>query len=138
MKKEERNIHITPFDTLKMLYNGVVEDYCVAFCKKHDFEYENDAWVGGAVGTIISIADYFIDFQDIKYDIDNDIDKSVFFQWHDYAYDMAFLGAKQINYPSWVKGAPRRTQEWIEEAYKRKEKISEMEQQLKEFVESDF
>ena len=124
---------------LRLRYEDACNDYLRLFCEKHELDFDPDYWVAGDVGTIICINDhYYINFHDLKYDIDHNVDKSIFFEWCNYDVDMGMLEAQRINYPSWVKGAPRRSQEWIGEAYARRDKIRELEQQLKGYIEEDF
>ena len=92
---------------LQSKYESVVAEYTKAFCKKHGWHFNYGDWVGGHVGEIIEICDRFVDFRDIKTDIDNDFHEDVFAKWYDYTLRLAELGCtKTINYWSYAKGCP--------------------------------
>lgn len=92
---------------LKERYHIAVRDYCTAFCDKHGWEYDPRNWIGDKVGEIIEICDRFIDFNDIKTDIDNDFPEEKFVEWYDYTLRLAELGcSKTINYWHFAKGCP--------------------------------
>ena len=90
---------------MKKKYEEICNEYVYAFLRKHDFyekeydEYSEFYWIGNDVGTIIEVADYFIDFQDIKYDIDNDIPVPIYFKYYDYL----LSGDIKMNYKTFVK-----------------------------------
>lgn len=90
---------------MKKKYEEICNEYVYTFLKKHDFyeeeydEYSEFYWVG-EVGTIIEVADYFIDFQDIKYDIDNDIPAPIYFKYYDYSLDSK---NPNLNYKTFTK-----------------------------------
>ena len=107
---------------LKKQYEFVCNAYAKAFAKKHDYQF--DSWV--EVGTIACFGDYFVDFHDIKHDIDNDIPKEKFLEYYDAILDYSSLNNEKEmimnelidnklrpfpNYKHWLKGAPRPTQE---------------------------
>ena len=88
------------------------------FCKKHDLQYAGAYWVGDNVGGVVEVGDYFIDFGDIMYDIDNDVPSEQFFAWKDYderlrSIELDFyllridLKLHHLNYKSWCKGVPK-------------------------------
>ena len=118
------------YKVLKHKWKEVCNEYLLRFCKKHEYHFESDAWVGGDPGTIANVADYFVGMDNIRYDIDHDIPKEVFVSWYDYDLRLAELDCpRRINYPSWCKGAPLPYREdelrAIEEAQKRVRKAKE-------------
>lgn len=93
-------------------WNDICNKYLKAFCVKHDYKYEPD-WIGGDVGTIIEISDMFVNMDDIRYDVDNNIPEYKFANWywkHLEVYELT--GEYYLNYKSYCKGAP---DEWTEE-----------------------
>lgn len=92
---------------LKKQFAEVCEEYLRRFCKKHEISYEEDSWVGGDVGTVAMVGDYFFGLDEIRYDIDHDCPEDAIFEWYDYTLRIHSLGCeKTINFKSWVKGAP--------------------------------
>ena len=99
--------------TLKDQWRNICNKYLFDFCHKHDFSlnYQYDivdgfVWIGGDPGTIANVCDMFISMDDIRYDIDNDIDEEMFQKWYWRNQDHYELGLKYMNYPSFCKGAP--------------------------------
>ena len=99
----------------------------MGFAKKHDYQF--DGWVADEVGTVACFGDYFFDFTDIKYDIDNEVPKEKFLEYYDASLDYSFLNIERQmimeeltdnklqpfpNYGNWLKGAPRSTQEELD------------------------
>ena len=87
--------------TIKQNYEEAVNDYTALFMAKHDLR-ECD-WIRDNVGTTCSIGDYFIDFNDIRFDIDNHCEKNLFFEWYDETLALAITGDSVINYENWCK-----------------------------------
>lgn len=89
--------------TLKQQYASIVGKYIKNFCKKQEIEF--DHWPGDEIGTIACCGDYFFNFDDIRYGLDENIPVGKIKEWHsDYA-DMCFEN-KEIpfpNYKNWLK-----------------------------------
>lgn len=86
-------------------FRSVCMDYILRFCEKHDLNFEG--WVGDRVGETAEIGDMFLDFSDIRYDIDTEQRVGKIERWWDYSYDLAMLECpKTINFRSWCLGAP--------------------------------
>lgn len=107
---------------LKKYYEGMCEDYVKVFAEKHEMEFEG--WVGDAVGGVATFGDWFFNLDDIRYDVDNDVPNDEIIKWIDYTSRCYALGCpKTINFPSWIKGAPKPYTEEeldkIEEAHRR-------------------
>ena len=85
-------------NSMKEDYNKSVNLYIKAFEEKHDIEF--DYWVADIIGSIAMFGDYFFDFLDIKYDIDNFIEEKEIFNWYNFILD----SEKKVNYSSWCKG----------------------------------
>jgi hypothetical protein len=67
-------------------FESVCDEYLEAFCLKHDLYVDYD-WVGKNVGGVVTIGDYFINFDDIRLDIDQNAPEPCFFKWYDVALD---------------------------------------------------
>ena len=83
---------------MKDSFDKSVNLYIKAFEEKHDIEF--DYWVADIVGSIAMFGDYFFDFLDIKYDIDNFIEEKEMFNWYNFRLD----SEKKVNYSSWCRG----------------------------------
>ena len=94
---------------LKQQFEEVCKAYLDAFVKRHDLVSAD--WVGPGVCEIVCANDdVFLDFDDIRYDVDNAASLSVYeiWDWADYCLRLEYLECpKKINFPSWCKGAPK-------------------------------
>ena len=89
----------------KERYKKLCMEYILKFCEKHEVNFEG--WVGDRVGEVAEIGDMYLDFSDIRYDIDTEQDIDEIEKWWAYTFDLAMLECpKTINYRSWCKGAP--------------------------------
>ena len=91
----------TPLQNLKSRYESIVDEYLQRFVEKEGYEF--CGWVADQVGETASFIDqWFINFSDIKYNIDNKRPKGEIWEWCEYNLD---LGMNQnINYYSYSKG----------------------------------
>ena len=68
--------------TIKKQYEIAVNAYIERFVKKHGYEFTY--WVSDEVGgTACFIEQYYFNFTDIKYDIDNKVEKGLIFRHQD-------------------------------------------------------
>ena len=100
--------------TLKQEYEHICNRYLVEFANKYDLSLEPDAWVGGDVGTVAYVSDYYFGFDDIRRCVDEDVKWKDLIEWYDYNCEVSILGLTTINLKSWLMGAPRATKEEIE------------------------
>ena len=122
---------------LKERYRNICNEYLQRFCVKQGFDYEpNDTWVAGNAGDCANIEDFYFSFEEIRYDIDNDIPKGKIIEWYDYTLETSMLGLPlRINYPSFCKGAPLPySKEKIEEIRTLKKQVEQAEKTLKNCI----
>lgn len=113
---------------LERRYRDICKEYLVAFCNNYGIaagDGTDGMWVGGQVGTIACIGDYYFDFTGvIKYSVDNDLrDWGELVKWYDYTLFCHEYNQNVPNFHSWHKGCPR---------------LSETEQQRLRDLKSDF
>mgnify|MGYP006928562139 FL=1 len=94
---------------LKQQFDEVCKAYLEAFIKRHNLSTAD--WIGQGVGEVVCVNDeFFLNFDDIRYDIDN-ADKlhiNEIWNWTAYCQRLDFLECpKRINFQSWCKGAPK-------------------------------
>ena len=92
--------------SLKDEYKKVANEYINSFVKKHDYEFSG--WVANDVGGMACfIEQYFFNFDDIRYDIDNKLKKDFIFKWQDDSIDYHFnsdVDRPSINLRSYHNG----------------------------------
>ena len=95
---------------LKERYADICLEYLRVFNAKHELDMEDyelkQCWVGDEVGGIADLNDMFLNFDDIRYDIDNKVSRNKIFDWYWNSVERAELGVKYMNYPAFCKGAP--------------------------------
>ena len=121
-------------EKLKQNFEKAANDYLKAFCKKHEYDYDPLDWVGGEAGTIVCVADYYVDMQTIRDDIDMDAQEKEFLAWYDYCIEVHQFDAYPLNFRSWLRGCPRRSQEEIEHLKGLQARIDELREQLEREV----
>lgn len=120
----------------RISWNEICFHYVEAFCQRHGYTAERDAWVGGDVGTTICINDMYVGMNEIRYDVDNNIPTEQFEKWYWKALEVYELtGEKWLNYQSFCKGAP---DPWPEEKLKKVregvKKIEQMKKELNDYI----
>ena len=122
---------------LKERYKKICNEYLQRFCEKQEFHYEtDDAWVAGDVGGCATIGDYVFGFDEIRYDIDNNVAKGKILAWYNYVLEIHTLGLPNtISYPSFCKGAPPPySRDKIEEIRTLKKQVEKAEETLKNCI----
>lgn len=90
---------------LRKKFGDACNEYLLKFCKKHGFDPDDAYWVANDPGTILCVADYFFDFSDIQYDIDNNAPKGKIIEYYHYSLEEAMNnGSPGVNYRSFLKG----------------------------------
>ena len=90
---------------LKTKYEKIVEQYLLAFVEKQELDIENCYWVADRVGEILSVNEqYYFCFDDIRFDIDNNIKAGAILEWQNESIDNHFKKKKyKINYENYLK-----------------------------------
>lgn len=123
---------------IKERFENVVHEYCIAFCNKHGYEYDQDGWAAGDVGGVLEVTEgyMYVNFDEIRYDIDNNIPKGTFEEYYEYSTECAFVdGAKNVNYRSWCMGCRPYTAEQLKELHEAQINVRKADQALRELVE---
>ncbi len=78
-------------------YNNIVNKYLLKFVNKHGYEFSD--WVSSEVGGLACfIEQYFFNFSDIKFDIDNNIKKGLIFKWQEDGVEYISQDERDENY----------------------------------------
>lgn len=78
--KSEKNYNMDT--SIKDNYEKSVQLYVDKFCSLNNIEF--DFWVGSNVGGVAAFGDYFFNFSDIKYAVDNEICFNWVSDWHEF------------------------------------------------------
>ena len=90
---------------LKTKYEKIVNQYLIAFVKKQDLDIENCYWVADRVGEILSVNEqYYFNFDDIRFDVDNNVEAGAILEWQNESLDNYFKKKKyKVNYENYLK-----------------------------------
>ena len=90
---------------LKTKYEKIVEQYLIAFVEKQELDIENCEWVADRVGELLSVNEqYCFSFDDIRFDVDNNVKERLIFRWQDESLDNYFKKKNyKINYENYLK-----------------------------------
>lgn len=84
------------------------------------------SWIADDVGTLLDYGgSWMFDFQDILTDLERNVERDEIFHWIEYCNDCHELGLTQLNYKSWLSGAPRYSDEEIKRLMAMKEDLDE-------------
>jgi len=86
-------------------YNVTVQDLTDYFTKRY-FDNADFYWVGGEIGGVVSINDYFFNFSDILDYIKNDYSEYEMFGYYEYALEEATEDRSPINIKNYLKITP--------------------------------
>lgn len=87
--------------TLVQQYERVVLRYIRTFCKKQDIKF--DHWVGNIIGEVACCNECFLNFDDIRFDIDNNIDAGKILEWKNEMKEMRIKNKEWVEYKEWVE-----------------------------------
>lgn len=90
---------------LKNKYEKIVNEYLQIFIEKQDFDADDCYWIGDKIGEILSVNEqYYFDFNDIRFDVDNNVKAELIFKWQDESLDNYFKKRKyKVNYENYLK-----------------------------------
>lgn len=124
---------------LKDEFEKIANAYLEAFCKKHGLNYEEAkcGWVANEVGDVVCVSEYYINFDEIRLDIDKDVDKDEYYKYYDYCVEAAEYGCTVPNYRSWLAGCPRLSDKQLDEIRKAHKASEKARMELERLIEEE-
>lgn len=121
---------------LKERFKEIVNDYMYAWAEKHEYDYEEDMWVADNYGTICMVGDMFVSFDDVRYDIDNNLPEHIFDEWYWYSLEISEMGCKaNVNLKSYAMGYRPFSDEQLELIRSTSRRIKEQQVDLERLLE---
>ena len=129
--------------TIQERWKEICNEYLKLFCERHDYEVEYDGWIGldpSGCGTVVYVGDMYIDMEDLRYDVDNDIQTDQFEKWYWKRLELAEYGVDHwMNYKSFCLGAPDEwTPERIQELKEAYDKVQEAKERLEQICREEY
>ncbi len=88
-------------ENLQKEYNSIVEKYVNKFCKQTELDFVG--WAGGEVGGVGSFNDLFLNFEQVKLVVDEDISYGDLINWYDFLLDNQSVKINLKSYVSLLK-----------------------------------
>ena len=120
------------YNTLKRRWKHLSNEYLQLFCEKHEISFDECYWIGDDPGTVVDTGDYFISMDDIRYDIDNNIEESLFSEWYWKNLQWYEYGMQTCNYSSYCKGLRLHSDEELEAVKLAHNRVIEAKKNLEE------
>ena len=95
---------------LKKMWDECCQTYLLELANMWGWQLSpvKDGWVGDEIGGVFCYeGEIFIDFDDIRLCVENNVSEDVFREYLDYNITAEQLHLDHINLESWVKGCPR-------------------------------
>lgn len=129
---DDTNILKSKVAALHRRYMEALKEYCHLFAEKHDLVvYDEDI----RTDVPILMSDYYVDTNDIMYDLDNEIEKGVWEEWYDVMLELHTMGARTCNFDAWCKGFRPYTPEQIEKMKESQRRIDQYKAELEGLIE---
>jgi hypothetical protein len=120
----------------KEKYTAACNEYLRAFCKKHNFEYDPQAWVGSEAGDIALLGDYYTDMRTIITDIEHKAPEEAFFRWYDYCLRANAVEQPTPNFESWLAGCPVVSEEKLAQLEAMKANIEKLKKEFQDLIQT--
>lgn len=98
-KQSAHDTYIT-VQTLKNMFKTVKEEYQKKFIEMYGFDSTDCYWIEN----VLYVADYYFDFYDIKFAVDNSVHEKELFSWYDYNLTIGEYCLGDISLESYIKG----------------------------------
>lgn len=118
---------------LREKFNEAVNQYLLALLEMWEWDAHYGYWIADNIGGIYAYGEnYFIGFDDMRYIVDNNVKKEVYYEWSEYCLVANEYNFSIPNLDSWIKGCPRVSQRDIEYLQGLKSKLIKECERLKE------
>lgn len=89
--------------TAKNKFEEAAGYYMLLFCAKHQLNIEESFWVGVDIGGVFCCDDLFVNYTDMRTDIDMNADEDAIYDWQEYYMKEHQAGNSPINYENFLK-----------------------------------
>ena len=131
MKKEEKtqSTYVT-IETLKNMFDTIQTEYQKKFVEMYDFVLKSSYWIG----TVLFASDYYFDFYDVKYAVDNDINFEFLNKWYDYSFTVYENFHEKVNLDEYRNGIIPYKEEDIESLQKLQKEKNHIEAEIDDLI----
>lgn len=99
---------------LKERFEAVANDYLNAFLEQFELDAHYGFWVGDEVGGLYINGNlYYVDFEEMRYIVDNNVSEKTYIEWFDYCDKCLAFDKPHPSLEAWCKGCPKISdEEW--------------------------
>lgn len=134
----DKNLKITGLRiTLQKRYAELMYDYASAFYLKYFNDDTHSVPDYYYAGDILCVGDYFFNYNDVRYCVDNDVKEQDLFEWYDYCLNIGMID-QSIKTPSlqqWIAGKRGIGQEKLQQLLQLKQSVTDAQRQLEKGIE---
>lgn len=127
--------------TLKQRYEEVAQEYRVAMIKKYypyEVPFADSYWVGDEIGGVLYVCDAFIDYNTLRWIVDEDIRYDKWVDWCQYCEIVGDFGIKTPTLKEWCEGRKVLSQEQIQKLAKAKQELQDLIDDDKQYLKGGF
>ena len=85
---------------LNGMFETTKEEFQKKFVKLYGFDLKDSSWLGH----VLEVADYYLDFYDVMYAVNNNVHENELFSWYNYNFTLGEYCLGDISLESYVKG----------------------------------
>ena len=97
--KKKNDTYIT-IETLKNMFKTVKEEYQKKFIEMYDFDSTDCFWIEN----VLYAGDYYLDFYDVKFAVDKEIEFEILDKWYDYSFTVHDVFNKKVTLQEYKTG----------------------------------
>ena len=114
-------------EKLKTDYEKACNNYVAALFTMWDYKPTFDCfWIGDDVGGVYAMGDIYLNMDEIRYIIDNEIGMETVWDWQDYIVRCTSIGLEDMTLKSWCENAPRYSESTIKNLEEKTKELNDM------------
>lgn len=119
--------------TLKEQFNTTANGYLIELLRMYEWDRRDGFWIGDEIGGTYAHGDnFFVNYDDMRFIVDNDVPLDVYESWTDYVLFAIEYNQNQPNLKAWVSGCPRLSEEQQRQLVDKKTEFENLMHSLKE------
>ena len=127
--KKKNDTYVT-IETLKNMFKTIKEEYQKKFIEMYDFNSTDCFWIEN----VLYAGDYYLDFYDVKFAVDNELLFGFLDKWYDYSLTVYEVFNKKVTLQEYKKGILPYKEEDIEKLQKLKEEQYHLDSEIQDLI----
>lgn len=127
--KKKNDTYVT-IEILKNMFKTVKEEYKKKFIEMYDFNSTDCFWIEN----VLYAGDYYLDFYDVKYAVDNELLFGFLDKWYNYSLTVYEVFNKKVTLQEYKIGSLPYKEEDIEKLQKLKEEQYHLDSEIQDLI----